>query len=140
MDLRSVNVVTIATYRHRPVAEAELVRLRAALGSDGSQMARLVTTQIQAVHALTEMLLPGPAETAPSPGVHAAMESRLIRALGHTLLHEIDRRLAGSAAGIAVLTDGDTGTDIRVFLANEADHLLGRALRPPEQLLMRRRS
>jgi hypothetical protein len=137
---RSFSVVTIVTYRHRPVAEAELVRLRALLGPERTQMARLLTTEIRAVDELTEMLLPGLAVTASSAGVHAAMESRLTRALGHTFLQEVDRRLASSAAGIVLLTEGDTGSDLRVSLADKADHLLGRSIRPPEQLLLRRRS
>ena len=90
--------------------------------------------------ALTEMLLPSLAVTASSAGVHAAMEARLTRALGHTFLQEVDRRLAASGAGIIVLTEADTASDLRVSLADKADHLLGRALRPPEQLLLRRRS
>jgi hypothetical protein len=68
------------------------------------------------------------------------MESRLTRALGQTFLQEVDRRLASSAAGIVLLTEGDTGSDLRVSLADKADHLLGRSIRPPEQLLLRRRS
>ncbi len=137
---RSVSVVTVATYRHRPVAEAEIVRLRALLGPERTQMARLLTTGIQVVDELTEMLLPSLAVTASSAGVHAAMQARLTRALGHTFLQEVDRRLAGSGAGIIVLTEADTASDLRVSLADKADHLLGRALRPPEQLLLRRRS
>ena len=137
---RSTEVVTIATYRDGQAAEAELARVRTALGPGGRQMARLLLAEGRAVDVLTEMLLPGLVPNDGSPGVRAAMESRLTRALGHTFLQEVDRRLAGSAAGIAVLTDGDAGSDVRLSLADKADHLLGRTLRPPEQLLVRRRS